>query len=39
MFETRFVWRPSAFALETPQRQKHYAACWQGLKKHFSPKK
>jgi homogentisate 1,2-dioxygenase len=35
MFETRFVWRPTAFALETPQRQKGYQDCWQTLKKHF----
>jgi len=35
MFESRLVWRPTAFALESPQRQKDYLGCWQGLKKHF----
>ncbi len=35
MFESRLVWRPTAQALESPQRQKNYQACWQGLKKHF----
>ncbi len=38
MFESRLVWRPTAFALESPLRQKDYLACWQGLKKHFRGK-
>jgi homogentisate 1,2-dioxygenase len=37
MFETRLVIRPTRFALETPALQKHYAECWQGLKKQFDP--
>ena len=36
MFETRYVLRPTKFALETTARQKDYYACWQGLKKNFS---
>ncbi|HKX30334.1 MAG TPA: homogentisate 1,2-dioxygenase [Blastocatellia bacterium] len=36
MFETRYVMRPTSFALETTARQKDYDACWQGLKKNFS---
>jgi len=35
MFETRFVIRPSAFALETPALQRGYSECWQGLKRHY----
>ena len=36
MFETRFVLRPAAFAMEAPQLQREYWTCWQGLQKHFS---
>ncbi|MCI0339019.1 MAG: homogentisate 1,2-dioxygenase [Acidobacteria bacterium] len=35
MFETRFVMRPTKFAMETASLQKDYLDCWQGLKKHF----
>ena len=35
MFETRFVIRPTRFALETPLLQRDYSSCWQGLKRHF----
>lgn len=35
MFETRFVIRPTRFALETPLLQRDYWKCWQGLKKNF----
>jgi homogentisate 1,2-dioxygenase len=35
MFETRFVIRPTKFAMETASLQKDYFECWQGLKKHF----
>ena len=35
MFETRFVLRPTKFALETPPLQRDYWTCWQGLRKHF----
>ncbi|HTH59669.1 MAG TPA: homogentisate 1,2-dioxygenase [Paraburkholderia sp.] len=37
MFETRTLIRPTRFALDTPQRQADYYACWQGLAKHFDP--
>jgi homogentisate 1,2-dioxygenase len=37
MFETRAVIHPTRLALESPQRQRDYIACWQGLKKHFNP--
>ncbi len=37
MFETRAVIRPTRQALESPQLQRDYQACWQGLKKHFDP--
>ncbi|MBI2969282.1 MAG: homogentisate 1,2-dioxygenase [Gammaproteobacteria bacterium] len=35
MFESRYVIQPTSFALDAPQRQKNYVACWRGLKKHF----
>lgn len=35
MFETRYVIRPTRFALETPALQKDYWRCWQGLRKNF----
>ncbi|HEX9983393.1 MAG TPA: homogentisate 1,2-dioxygenase [Thermoanaerobaculia bacterium] len=35
MFESRFVFRPTRFALETPLLQRDYWRCWQGLEKHF----
>jgi homogentisate 1,2-dioxygenase len=37
MFETRFVSRPTEFALRTAQLQHEYYECWQGLKKNFKP--
>ena len=39
MFETRTVIRPTRFALESPQLQRDYAQCWQGLRSHFTPGK
>jgi homogentisate 1,2-dioxygenase len=36
MFETRFVIRPTKFAMESPTLQRDYFECWQGLKKNFS---
>ena len=36
MFETRFVCRPTKFALETGELQRDYFECWQGLKPAFS---
>ena len=35
MFETRAVIHPTRQALESPQLQRDYHACWQGLRKHF----
>jgi homogentisate 1,2-dioxygenase len=37
MFETRHVLRPTAQALDAPQRQADYQQCWQGLARHFTP--
>ena len=38
MFETRWVIHPTRYALDSPQRQRDYSACWQGLTKHFDPR-
>jgi homogentisate 1,2-dioxygenase len=35
MFETRWVIRPTRFALETTALQRDYDACWQGFAKNF----
>ena len=35
MFETRFVLRPTRFALETPALQRDYDLVWAGLKRLF----
>ncbi|HEX7045197.1 MAG TPA: homogentisate 1,2-dioxygenase [Burkholderiales bacterium] len=35
MFESRYLFRPTRFALEAPQLQANYFECWQGLAKHF----
>jgi homogentisate 1,2-dioxygenase len=35
MFETRKVIRPTRQALESPQLQKNYYQCWQGIARHF----
>lgn len=37
MFESRYLIRPTRYALECPQMQKNYIECWQGLKHHFNP--
>ena len=37
MFESRWLIRPTREALDSPQRQHDYAACWQGLRRHFDP--
>ncbi|HEY0139980.1 MAG TPA: homogentisate 1,2-dioxygenase [Thermoanaerobaculia bacterium] len=37
MFESRYVIRPTRFALETPLLQREYWRCWNGLRKHFQP--
>ncbi|MGN6183779.1 MAG: homogentisate 1,2-dioxygenase [Thermoanaerobaculia bacterium] len=36
MFESRYLIRPTRFALETPLLQRDYWKCWQGLTKHFN---
>ncbi len=35
MWESRYVFRPTRFALQAPQLQKDYDAVWGGFKKHF----
>lgn len=35
MFESRYIIRPTRFAMECPQLQKDYQQVWQGLKRHF----
>ncbi|MFY9316558.1 MAG: homogentisate 1,2-dioxygenase [Burkholderiales bacterium] len=35
MWESRYVFRPTRFALGSPQLQKNYDAVWDGFKKHF----
>jgi len=35
MWESRYVFRPTKFALAAPQLQKNYDAIWDGFKKHF----
>lgn len=35
MFETRFVCRPTRFALESAELDEQYFECWQGLDKRF----
>ncbi len=37
MFETRKVIRPTRQALDSPQLQRDYYRCWQGIAKHFDP--
>ena len=39
MFETRYVWRPTRYALESSELQDDYYRCWQGLEKNFDPAK
>jgi len=39
MFETRFVCRPTRYALETSTLQNEYFECWQGLKNQFRARK
>ncbi len=36
MFETRQVLRSTQHALEIPQLQSDYDACWRGIRKQFS---
>ncbi len=36
MFESRYIIRPTKFAMETARLQHEYSEVWQGLKKYFS---
>ena len=38
MWESRYVFRPTAYALNAPQLQKGYDEVWDGFKKQFSGK-
>jgi len=38
MFETRFISRPTKYALDNAGLQHDYFECWQGLKKNFKAK-
>ena len=38
MFESRYVFRPTRFAMESPQLQKNYDSAWAGFKKNFKGK-
>ena len=35
MFESRYIIRPTKFAMECPQLQQDYSDVWQGLRKKF----
>jgi len=37
MLETRYMLRPTPFALDTPLRQADYQDCWAGLEDRFDP--
>lgn len=37
MFETRWLIKPTRFAMEAAQLQPEYFRCWQGLRKRFTP--
>ena len=39
MFETRCIIKPSRHAMEAAGLQADYFQCWQGLKKHFDPRR
>jgi homogentisate 1,2-dioxygenase len=38
MFESRWVFSLTKFALECAERQRDYADCWKGLSKNFKPR-
>jgi homogentisate 1,2-dioxygenase len=38
MFESRWVWRPTAFALSCPQLQSDYDDCWKSFPKAKLPR-
>ncbi len=37
MLESRYLMQATPWALQTPQRQRDYQACWAGLRRHFDP--
>lgn len=37
MFESRYVFHVTRWALESPALQTDYAQCWNGLERHFTP--
>ncbi len=37
MFESRYVFRPTQFAMQVPQLQKNYDGVWGGFRKNFDP--
>ncbi len=39
MFESRWVFRPTAAALDSAQLQKDYSSCWRGIEPKFAPPK
>ena len=39
MFETRLVWRPTAYALQSAELQPDYTRAWENLPKNFDPGK
>lgn len=39
MLESRFVMRPTSFAMESRMLQKDYHKCWEGLRKLFDPRR
>ncbi|SMF20633.1 homogentisate 1,2-dioxygenase [Pseudobacteriovorax antillogorgiicola] len=39
MFESSYIYKTTAFAMDTPTLQEDYHQCWQGLKPRFDPKK
>jgi homogentisate 1,2-dioxygenase len=36
IFETRHILHPTRHALEIPELQRDYDACWSGLQRHFA---
>src|SRR5215217_4863327 len=38
MFESRYIIRPTRFAMKTPSLQNNYYKCWQNLRKYFDVK-
>jgi homogentisate 1,2-dioxygenase len=38
MFESRWAFAPTRFALECPERQRNYTDCWKGFKRNLAPR-